>query len=116
MNFLTTSILAAALALTGSTALADEIVITHRSGKVQILPINDAGDPVEQVSFRKSRTESNTLPAPAAQQTPVPTPGGKALTPPAINEKVVVQKPVETPKSPDKPAVKFKWAEPRDPQ
>lgn len=116
MNLLTTSILAATLALTGSTALADEIVITHRSGKVQILPINDAGDPVEQVSFRKSRKESSTSPAPAPQQMPVSTPDGKGLTPPVVNEKVVVQKPAETPKSPDKPAVKFKWAEPKDTQ
>lgn len=49
-------IIATYLALSGVTcqiAAADEVVITHRSGKVQIITIDTSGDPIDQVSFRR---------------------------------------------------------------
>ena len=94
------------LLLTGSFAVADEIIIIHRSGKIQTLQIDSAADPVEQVSFRRKAQEITTTQQPQPQPAPA---AAAAVTqaPPAAK--------AETPaKAPEKSGVKIKWAEPMD--
>ena len=102
------------LLFTGTAALADEVIIIHRSGKIQTLQIDDAADPVEQVSFRRKAPEAAATPqasaAPPAAVVAVPqvvttapaaTPTAKSATPAAKA-------------SDNKSGVKIKWAEPMD--
>lgn len=115
---------AAGILLTGTIATADEVIIIHRSGKIQTVQIDDNADPVDQVSFRK--TEKPVLPAgsdqpvvPQVKNTPVaplavtttPTQPASALAPPVA---AIAAKPVEAVKPSDKSGVKIKWAEPVD--
>lgn len=79
---------------------SDEIVIIHRSGKIKTITLDDAADPVDQVSFRRSlpaRTEAVSQPV---QQKP------------AIGKLPEVAKPTE---QSGKPNIKVKWAAPMDP-
>lgn len=97
------SVLVACLLSMTALAIADEVVITHRSGKVQIIPIEEKGDPVEQVNFRRSATQSQSAPAAAPVAAPAPA-------------KVESQQKSETPQKSGKPPIKVRWAEPMDPQ
>jgi uncharacterized membrane protein len=102
------------LLITSTAAVADEVIIIHRSGKIQTLQIDGAADPVEQVSFRRKAPETA-----AAPQAPAVPSAAVAATPP-----VVTTAPAAAPaaksaapaaKTPDtKPGVKIKWAEPMD--
>ncbi len=92
------------LMITGTAVVADEIVVTHRSGKVQTISIDSNTDPVEQISFRK--TDTTTPGNPGKTQTPpAPTP------PPQVQQQSAPQQPPAA----DKPPVKFKWAAPAAP-
>lgn len=95
------SVLVTCLFFMTTLAIADEVVITHRSGKVQIIPIEEKGDPVEQVSFRRSASQSQSAPAAA---------------PVAAPAKVESQQKSETPQKSGRLPIKVRWAEPMDPQ
>jgi hypothetical protein len=84
-------------------SLADEVIITHRSGKVQRIQIKENGDPVEQVSFKRSAVQAQSTPDAEPVAAPVP-------------EKAFSPKPAETTKPGGKPGIKIKWASPMDPQ
>jgi len=89
--------LMAGLMLISLPVSAEEIVITHRSGKVQIIQVESSIDPIESVAFRRSG--KNNLPAMP------PTPEGTVA--PKTQDKAKVS---------GKPSVKYKWAKPMDPQ
>lgn len=94
--------------------IADDIIITHRSGKVQTIRIEQNGDPVEQVSFRRGKED-----VPQAQTKPQPpsAPAGIIAAPAPVTSAPpapVTPKTAETAKEPDKSGVKIKWATPVD--
>ena len=108
-----TTAVAAVLVFVGiGYAASDEIIITHRSGKVQTIRIEQPGDPVEQVSFRRGKEES-----PTPQQQSAATPSA-----PQQQQKPVASQPsapaaVKTPEpaqSSGGSGVKIKWAKPVD--
>jgi hypothetical protein len=103
LNLKLMSVLVTCLLFMAALAIADEVVITHRSGKVQIIPIEEKGDPVEQVSFRRSVTQPQSTSAAAPVATPAPA-------------KVESQKKSETPQKSGRLPIKVRWAEPMDPQ
>lgn len=85
---------------------ADEIVITHRSGKVQTLRIEQPDDPVESVSFKPGRSDQKAAsPAPAPAVVPA-----KQITPETAKEEV------KAAAKEDKGSgnIKLRWAEPMD--
>jgi hypothetical protein len=100
------------LALGGTAnAASDEIIITFRSGKVQTIRIEQPGDPIEQVSFRRGKEESPTAgqpqpsAAPALKQEP-------AAPQPAVP---AAAKSPDPAKSGDQSGAKIRWAQPADP-
>jgi len=97
------TVLITGIFVTTTSALADEIIITHRSGKVQTVQLEENGDPVDQVSFRRSVVKTQAAPASSPVAAPAP-------------EKAPSQKPAEAAKPGTKPGVKIKWAAPMDPQ
>lgn len=104
----------ASLLFTSTAAVADEVIIIHRSGKIQTLQINSAEDPVEQVSFRRKAPEAAATP----QVAPVP-PTAVVAAPPVVTTAPAAAPTAKSaapaPKTPDtKPGVKIKWAEPMD--
>lgn len=107
----------AGLLCLASAVQADEIIITHQSGKVQVIKIEQSNDPVDQVSFRRSKAT-----APQAQQqtqaVPSPVVESKSATaaPIAVAAPSVANstKAPETVKTPNKSGVKIKWAAPMD--
>ena len=108
---------ATGLLLTSVTVMADELIVIHRSGKIQTIQIDGNADPIDQVSFRRKaesphvlQKESQPSPAPTVNTAPA-LPAAVSATPSAP---VAAPKAAETPKSPAKPGVKIKWAEPLD--
>lgn len=104
----------AGLLLTGTAAVADEVIIIHRSGKIQTLQIDGAADPVEQVSFRRKAPEAAATPQASAAP-----PAAVVAAPPVVTTAPAATPAAKTaapaPKTPDtKPGVKIKWAEPMD--
>jgi hypothetical protein len=89
--------LMAGLMLISLPVSAEEIVITHRSGKVQVIEVDGSVDPIDSVALRLSG--KNNLP------TPPPTTEG--AVPPQTQDKAKVS---------GKPSVKYKWVKPMDPQ
>ena len=87
---------------------ADEIILTHRSGKVQVIPVEAHDDPVEQVSFRRTSSAGTPDKQPGQPATTVTTPAEetrpmlKKTTPPAGDG--------------SKQPFKLKWAPPMDTQ
>ena len=111
---LITLVATGSLLFTGTAAVADEVIIIHRSGKIQTLQIDDSADPVEQVSFRRKAPEATATPqasaAPPAAVVAVPQ---VVTTAPAATPTAKSAAPAA--KTPDtKPGVKIKWAEPMD--
>lgn len=112
--FTSTTLLITGLMLTASLATADEIIIIHRSGKIDTVPLNDSNDPVEQVSFKRSSqpVSGDTAKTQAAPAAPAPA----TVQPPKQ-----VEKPPAPPATPvaesstGKPKIKIRWAEPVDP-
>ncbi len=110
---LITLMVTGSLLLTATAAVADEVIIIHRSGKIQTLQIDSAADPVEQVSFRRKAPE--TVAAPQTQATP--SAAAVAVIPPAASTapaSAPAAKAAAPAKAPEKPGVKIKWAEPMD--
>ena len=93
MKHVSIMMLMAGLMLISSTVSAEEIVITHRSGKVQIIHVDGSVDPIESVAFRRSG--GNNLQAPEGTVTP---------------------KTQDKAKISGKPSIKYNWAKPMDPQ
>ncbi len=105
--------LCATQALLSSTVLADEIVITYRSGKTQTIRVEPGSDPVEQISIRKGaeaapKTELKaTAPVPPSSP-PVVTPPAQQAAPSAAGKQTAPEQRQE------KDGVKIRWAAPRD--
>lgn len=97
---------------TATAAMADEIIITHRSGKIQTIRIEQNDDPVEQVSFRRSKEETQQVQQPvsntAAATKAVPD-AATAPSPKATSPKVE-----EPAKASERSGIKIKWAQPVD--
>lgn len=93
---------------------ADEIVITHRSGKVQTLRIEQPDDPVESVSFKPGRADQTATPAAAPVPASIVVPTGQAA-PELVNVTPVKEAATKAAKE-DKGSgnIKLKWAEPID--
>ena len=110
MDFLKlTTLTMTALLLSTTPVLADELIIIHKSGKIQTIQIDSSSDPIDQVSFRRI----NTTPVPA----PVPpTHSGVNVAPSAAppTQQTTARKATETAKAPEKAEVKIKWAQPMD--
>lgn len=103
----------ASLLFTSTAAVADEVIIIHRSGKIQTLQIDDAADPVEQVSFRRKAPEAKATPqAQTAPPAAVVTTPSVVITAPAAASTAKPAAPAKT--SDTKSGVKIKWAEPMD--
>lgn len=107
-------VLYTACTLFSSTALADEIVITHRSGKTQTIRVEAGDDPVEQISIRKEaaaapKTELKAVP-------PAQTPSQTAVTPPPSQQAAPTGTAKQTAPEPrhETGGVKIKWADPVD--
>lgn len=97
----TVTLLIIGLLATASLAVADEIIITHHSGKVQTIPLSDSSDPVEQISIRRTeKTVSSTA--------------AKTVAPAILAPTETIAAPIQPEKSADKPKLKVKWAEPVD--
>lgn len=92
--------------LTAPYLWADEIIITHRSGKVRTIPVETHDDPVEQVSFRRTTTAGTTEKQPAQPTT----------TTPAKETRPIHKKAVPSTGGDSKPPFKLKWAPPMDAQ
>lgn len=110
---LITLMVTGSLLLTATAAVADEVIIIHRSGKIQTLQIDGSADPVEQVSFRRKAPEAAATPQ--AQITPPA--AAVAVIPPAASTSPAsapAAKAAAPAKAPEKPGVKIKWAEPMD--
>lgn len=103
------------LLLTGAIALADEIVIVHRSGKIETIKIDSDTDPVEQVNFRKTE-KTETKPALRPEANRIPTPPVPAKTPQPDQETRAQPKPSEPEQKANKPNIKIKWAQPMEAQ
>ncbi|MGE0916969.1 hypothetical protein [Trichlorobacter lovleyi] len=93
-------------------SMADEIIITHRSGKIQTIRIEQNGDPVEQVSFRRSKKEAQQVQQPASNAAAatkavpdVATAPSPKATPPKVEEPA---------KAAERSGIKIKWAQPVD--
>lgn len=87
---------------------ADEIILTHRSGKVQVITVETHDDPVEQVSFRRTTTAGTTEKQPAQPAT--------TTTTPAKETRSIHKKAVPSTGGDSKPPFKLKWAPPMDAQ
>ncbi len=88
----------------------DEIVITHRSGKVQTLRIEQPDDPVESVSFKPGRADQTATSAAAPATAPA-----RQITPDLTNVEPVkegAKKAVNEDKDPAN--IKLRWAAPVD--
>jgi len=85
------------LVSTVTTVLSDEIIITHRSGKVQIIQIESSDDLIEQVSFRPAPQKASPVQSTILKPSP---PSGEAHP--------------DTGKTTDKAGPKIKWAPPAD--
>lgn len=97
--------LAVLLCCASSAVSADEIVITHRSGKVQTIRIEQPDDPVEQVSFRRGAGEAPRAARPDAPAAPA------ASAAPAAPAAPTVPEPAQ---KPERSGIKVKWASPMD--
>jgi hypothetical protein len=115
MKHLNMMIVTAGLMLISLPVLAEEIIITHRSGKVQIIQVDSSIDPVESVTLRRSG--ENTLPAmpPPSAQLPPRTTATPPPEPPTL-EGTVIPKTQDEANVSGKPSIKYKWAQPLDPQ
>lgn len=104
----TTSALILCLTLTGSLALADEVVITYRSGVVQQVPLLEPTEQIQQISYRKqgaAQAPGAVAPQVAAPQQQQPATGTSApVAPPASEPKATTEK----------IPIKLKWAQPKD--
>lgn len=108
MNSVQHVALATAALMFGSTPVwAEEVILIHRSGKIQTIQIDSSSDPVEQVSFRKTDRTGAVKMSPSQ---PAPVPATREIQPPKIS----VQPPAEQAKPAEKPGVKIKWAAPSD--
>lgn len=113
MKHVSITLLMAGLMLISLPVSAEEIVVTHRSGKVQIIQVDGSIDPIESVAFRRSG--GNNLPAmPSSPQLP----SHSTATPPEppTPEGTVTPKTQDKAKISGKPSIKYKWAKPMDPQ
>lgn len=91
--------------------MADDLIVIHRSGKIQTIQIDSSNDPIEQVSFRRGKENVTQI----QQQQPLVAPAVVVTTPPKAS--AVTQSPqkaAEMPKTADTPNVKVKWATPVD--
>lgn len=86
-------------------SMADEIIITHRSGKIQTIRIEQNGDPVEQVSFRRSKEEPHQIQQSQSNSTTAPKTASDAAPP---------KKTAEPAKATERSGIKIKWAQPMD--
>jgi len=94
--------------LAASSVWADEIILTHRSGKVRIIPVEAHDDPVEQVSFRRTTT--------AGPQDNQPAQPATTMTTPAEETRPLQKKAAPPANDTTKPPFKLKWAPPMDVQ
>ena len=78
-------------------ALSDEIIITYRSGKVQIIQIEPSDDLIEQVSYRPAQQKASPVQSPPLK----PSPPSSEANP-------------DSGKTADKAGPKIKWAPPAD--
>lgn len=102
--FATTSLLSA----------ADEITITHRSGKVQTIKIEQPDDPVDQVSFKPGRATAEPVSStPSAKQQGVAA-GAAAGAVTVIETKPAAKQPAPVKAEKGEGGVKIKWAQPMD--
>lgn len=106
-------VLCATLTLFSSTAQADEIVITYRSGKTQTIRIEPGGDPVEQISIRKEattapKTEFKAVPPAQPSSQTVVTPPSPQAAPTGAAKQTAPEPRQET------GGVKIRWADPVD--
>lgn len=108
-----TSALILCLTLTGSLALADEVVITYRSGVVQQVPLQEPTEQIQQISYRKQASgQPPAVPdttAPKAPQAAAPQQQRKAST-----TKTAPASVPEPKASTEKIPIKLKWAQPKD--
>ncbi len=93
-------------------SMADEIIITHRSGKVQTIRIEQNGDPVEQVSFRRSKEEAQHIQQPGSNAAAATKAVPNAATVPS--PRVAPPKVLEPAKPAERSGIKIKWAQPVD--
>jgi hypothetical protein len=96
------------LGLAASSVWADEIILTHRSGKVRVIPVETHDDPVEQVSFRRTGTSGT----PEKQLVQPDT----TMTTPAKETRPLQEKTVPRTGNDSKPPFKMRWAPPMDAQ
>ena len=101
-----TTLTLSCLLFAGAPALADEVVISYRSGAVQQIPLLEPTEQIQQISYRKQGTvQAPTAAAPQAapQQQPAAN-STKAAPPPASEPKAASEK----------IPIKLKWAQPKD--
>jgi len=106
IHIIKTTALLSCLLLT-STALADEVVITYRSGAVQQVPLLEPTEQIQQISYRKQGTVQ--APAPAAPQVSAPQQQPATSTP-----KATAPSAPEPKTTTEKIPIKLKWAQPKD--
>lgn len=110
MDFLKlTTLTMTTLLLSTTPVLADELIVIHKSGKIQTIQIDSSSDPIDQVSFRRLNTTAASAPPPPAHSAANVAPS--AVPPP---QQTTAQKATETAKAPEKAEVKIKWAQPMD--
>lgn len=102
-----TMLVVSCLLFVGSPALADEVVISYRSGAVQQIPLLEPTEQIQQISYRKQGTvQAPAAAAPQAaplQQQPAAS-ATRAAAPAAPEPKAVTEK----------IPIKLKWAQPKD--
>ncbi len=104
-----TALILTGLVFTALPGIADDIIIIHRSGKIQTIQIDGVSDPIEQVSFRRGKDTQSQV-----QVTP---PTGTAPAPGAVSAVKTPDSPpklAEEAKSATKSNIKVKWATPVD--
>lgn len=110
MDFLKlTTLTMTALLLNTTTVLADELIVIHKSGKIQTIQIDSSSDPIDQVSFRRIHTTAAHAPVPPANSAANVAPSAAPPT-----QQTTARKAAETAKAPEKAEVKIKWAQPMD--
>jgi len=98
------------LLFTGAPALADEVVISYRSGAVQQIPLLEPTEQIQQISYRKK----DTVQAPATAATQVAAPQQQPTTSTHTSKTAAPAAPEPKPEEEKKIPIKLKWAQPKD--